>query len=84
MIFIMSTHSDIYLNIFFCEFELFWISSLLLDWKSKLEECERGKQEIVKKISSGMTNLDKRNRQINVKVSYDFPQAIYSIYDSWT
>ncbi|XP_021770180.1 structural maintenance of chromosomes protein 1-like [Chenopodium quinoa] len=39
----------------------------LQGWKSKLDECERGKQEIVKKISRGMTNLDKLNRQINVK-----------------
>lgn len=46
--------------------------SLLLEWKSKLEECERGKHEIQKKISRGMTNLDKLNRQINVKVSYDY------------
>ncbi|KAL9243005.1 hypothetical protein vseg_016947 [Gypsophila vaccaria] len=39
----------------------------LQGWKSKLEECERGKQDIMKKISSGMTSLDKLNRQINIK-----------------
>ncbi|KAH9608863.1 hypothetical protein KSS87_002352 [Heliosperma pusillum] len=39
----------------------------LQEWKSKLETCERGKQEIMKKISSGMTSLDKLNRQINTK-----------------
>ncbi|XP_074316645.1 structural maintenance of chromosomes protein 1 [Silene latifolia] len=39
----------------------------LQEWKSKLETCERGKQEIMKKISSGMTGVDKLNRQINTK-----------------
>lgn len=47
----------------------FFRLDILIEWKSKAEECEKEIQEWEKQASAATTSLTKLNRQMNSKVS---------------
>lgn len=53
-------------------FYVYFVVYILVEWKSKSEECEKEIQEWKKQASAATTSISKLNRQINSKVQRSF------------